>query len=53
MIGDSREHFAKKGFGIVAVEFCGAEQAVDGRSVIAACIAADEQIILAVMEIFP
>ena len=53
MFGDSREHLAEKGFGIVAVEFGGSQQAVECRGSITACIAAGEQIILALMETFP
>jgi hypothetical protein len=53
VIGESREHFSQKRLGIVAVEFGGAQQTVDGSSVITAGIAAGEQIVLALMQRSP
>jgi hypothetical protein len=50
---NAREHLAQKRFWIVAVEFGGGQQAVHCRSAITACIAAGEQISLALMETFP
>jgi len=47
MFGDPREHLAEKRFGIVAVEFGAAQQAVNCRRPLTACITAGEQIIFA------
>jgi hypothetical protein len=47
MFRDAREHLAEKRFGIVTVEFGAAQQAVDCRSSLTACITAGEQLILA------
>ena len=45
VVGDAHEHLAEKRFWIDAVEFGAAQQAVDCRSSIAACITAGEHIV--------
>jgi hypothetical protein len=47
MIGDACDDLAPERFGIVAIEFGGAQQAVHCRRAVAACITAGEQIIFA------
>ena len=47
MVSDAREHLAQKCFGVVAVNFRAAQQAVDRRRSFAAGIAAGEEKVLA------
>jgi hypothetical protein len=47
LVGEGREHVAQVGFGIDAVEFGGADQAVDRGGTFAASVRAREQVVLA------
>jgi len=49
MIGDTRQNLAQIRLRIESVEFCRANQAVDGSSTLAARVGTREQIVLPVM----